>query len=280
MFLWLKAGLDAYFFANLGVGQPSNNIDLSEIKIYLGRIIHVFFCNGKKSGRSYIYIYIKSYFKIHCVWRTLSDNKSLVFFSGSGVVHFCPFWRHRGQEYISKDIKSMKVKILIQNVERSIMYSLYSAHVMSCHCCMFTENYHFKIFGSKWGRNMMITVISGHLSHAQGRWPEYFLFTNLKGRSNGHVTAATAHHHVGRVAPQDCVWNLAKLLSFPDTCKWLWKTNQTIDLCKSINSTCSSKVLYCELITCSRTLVESFVAFLGNREATSFWVTRQCNYLW
>ena len=141
----------------------------------------------------------------------------------------------------------MKVKILIQNVERSIMYSLYSAHVMSCHCWMFTENYHFKIFGSKWGRNMMITVISSHLSHAQGRWPEYFLFTNLKGRSNGHVTAATAHHHVGRVAPQDCVWNLAKLLSFPDTCnyansfKWLWKTNQTIDLSKSINSTWSPK---------------------------------------
>ena len=148
---------------------------------------------------------------------------------------------------------------------------------MSCHCCMFTENYHFKIFGSKWGRNMMITVISGHLSHAQGKWPDYFLFTNLKGRSNGHVTAAmTARHHVRRVAPRDCAWNLAKLLSFPDTCnyansfKWLWKTNQTIDLCKSINSTCSSKVFYCELITYSRTLVESLVAFLGNWEATSY----------
>ena len=156
------------------------------------------------------------------------------------------------------------------------MYSLYSAHVMSCHCCMFTENYHFKIFGSKWGRNMMITVISGHLSHAQGKWPDYFLFTNLKGRSNGHVTAATARHHVRRVAPRDCAWNLAKLLSFPDTCnyansfKWLWKTNQTIDLCKSINATCSSKVFYCELITYSRTLVESLVAFLGNWEVTSY----------
>ena len=50
------------------------------------------------------------------------------------------------------------IKKLIQNVERSIMYSLYSAHVMSSHRCMFTENYHFKIFGNKWGRNMKITV--------------------------------------------------------------------------------------------------------------------------
>ena len=41
----LMTGLDVYFFANLGVGQPSNDIDLSEIKIYLGRIIYVFFSN-------------------------------------------------------------------------------------------------------------------------------------------------------------------------------------------------------------------------------------------
>ena len=97
--------------------------------------------------------------------------------------------------------KLWKLKISIQNVERSIMYPLYSALVMSCHRCMFTENNHFKIFGSKWGRNMTITVIFGHPSHAQGRWPVYFLFTNLKCRSNGHVTAATAHHHVSRAAP-------------------------------------------------------------------------------
>ena len=68
------------------------------------------------------------------------------------------------------------------------------AHVMWCHRSMFTENHHFKIFGSKRGRNMMTTVISGHPSHAQGRWPVYFWFTNLKCHSNGHVTAATAHH--------------------------------------------------------------------------------------
>ena len=35
----VHSGLDAYFFPNLGVGQPSTNIDLSEIEIYLGMII-------------------------------------------------------------------------------------------------------------------------------------------------------------------------------------------------------------------------------------------------
>ena len=44
------AGLDAYFFTNLGVGQPSNNMDLSETEIYLGRIIYAFFCNEKNWG--------------------------------------------------------------------------------------------------------------------------------------------------------------------------------------------------------------------------------------
>ena len=32
-------GLDAYFSLNLAVGQPSNNMDLSEIEIYLGIMI-------------------------------------------------------------------------------------------------------------------------------------------------------------------------------------------------------------------------------------------------
>ena len=36
------AGLDTYFFLNLAVGQPSNNMDLSEIEIYLGIMI-IFF---------------------------------------------------------------------------------------------------------------------------------------------------------------------------------------------------------------------------------------------
>ena len=92
-------------------------------------------------------------------------------------------------------------KILIQNFGRSRMHSLYSVHVMSCHCSMFTENYHFSIFGIKWNRDIVITAISDHLSHAQGRGLVYFLFTNLECRSNGHVTAATAHHHVSRVVP-------------------------------------------------------------------------------
>ena len=36
------SGLDTYFFLNLAVGQPSNNMDLSEIEIYLGIMI-IFF---------------------------------------------------------------------------------------------------------------------------------------------------------------------------------------------------------------------------------------------
>ena len=36
------SGLDTYFFLNLAVGQPSNNMDLSEIEIYLGMMI-IFF---------------------------------------------------------------------------------------------------------------------------------------------------------------------------------------------------------------------------------------------
>ena len=39
-------GLDANFFPDLGVGQPSNNIDLSEIEIYSGMII-IFFAMKK-----------------------------------------------------------------------------------------------------------------------------------------------------------------------------------------------------------------------------------------
>ena len=82
--------------------------------------------------------------------------------------------------------------------------------------CMFTENYHCSIIGIKWNRNIVITVISDHLSHAQGRGLVYFLFTNLERRSNGHVTAATAHHHVSKAVPPVLEIYL-KLLSFPDT---------------------------------------------------------------
>ena len=52
------AGLDAYFFTNLGVGQPSNNMDLSETKIYLGSIIYVFFAMRKSRRTLIINIFI------------------------------------------------------------------------------------------------------------------------------------------------------------------------------------------------------------------------------
>ena len=74
------AGLDTYFFLNLAVGQPSNNMDLSEIEIYLGRMI-IFFLFNKKSGRTVsVYLFL---FQDYCVWSTLSHNKSLVFFCRS-----------------------------------------------------------------------------------------------------------------------------------------------------------------------------------------------------
>ena len=38
----IQSGLDTYFFLNLAVGQPSNNMDLSEIEIYLGIMIKFF----------------------------------------------------------------------------------------------------------------------------------------------------------------------------------------------------------------------------------------------
>ena len=104
--VWNKAGLDTYFFLNLSVGQPSNNMDLSEIEIYLGTMI-IFFLFRKKSGRTVYLLYIQSLFQDYCVWSTLSHNKSLVFFSRS---FFSPFWRHRDQEYISRDIRNNNIK--------------------------------------------------------------------------------------------------------------------------------------------------------------------------
>ena len=158
-----------------------------------------------------------------------------------------------------------KWEILIQNFERSRMYSLYSEHVMSYHRCMFAENYHFNIFRIKWDRNIKITVICDHFSHAQGRWPVYLLFKNLKCRSNGHVTAATAHHHVSRAAPPvlEIYLSYYHFLTHAimPVLSMAWKTNQTVALCQSFNSTCSSSVFYIKLIPNSRTLVESFVAF-------------------
>ena len=137
---------------------------------------------------------------------------------------------------------------------------------------MFTEKIYFSTFGIKWDRAIITTVISDHLSHAQGRWSVYFSFTNLKYRSNGYVTVATAHHHISRAAPLVLEIYLSTSWHMP-LCQFYqlaWKTNQSVELCKSFTSTCSSKVFYIKLITNSRTLVESFVAVLGNRAATSF----------
>ena len=53
-------------------------------------------------------------------------------------------------------------------------------------------------------------------------------------------------------------------------CQLPWKTNQTVDLCKSYNRAWSPKVVYFKLITNNMTLVEAFVAFWGNRAASSF----------
>ena len=151
----------------------------------------------KKSGRA-VYLYIRFLFQDYCVWSTLSHNKSLVFFSR---VFFLSILTSQGPEIHFKGYeKCITSNVLIQNVERSKMYSLYSAHVMSYNCCMFTENHHFDIFGIEWDRNIIMTVISDHLSHALGRWLVYFSFTKLQRRPNGHMTAATAHYYVCRAA--------------------------------------------------------------------------------
>ena len=171
-------------------------MDLSEIEIYLGTII-IFFHFRKKSGRT-VYLYTQFLFQDYCVWSTLSHNKSLVFFPRS---FFLSILASQGPGIHCNGYKRcITSNILIQNVERSKMYSLYSAHVMSCHCCMFTQNHHFDKFGIEWDRNIIITVISDHLIHALGRWLVYFSFTTLIRRPNGHVTAATAHYYVCRAA--------------------------------------------------------------------------------
>ena len=160
-------------------------------------MIIFFFFWKKQSGRT-VYLFIQFLFQDYCVWSTLSHNKSLVFFSRSFFLSIVtsqgPGIHFQGYK------KCITSDILIQNVERSKMYSLYSAHVMSCHCCMFTENRHFNIFGIEWDRNIIITVISDHLSHALGRWLVYFSSTKLIRRPNGHVTAVTAHYYVCRAA--------------------------------------------------------------------------------
>ena len=114
------SGLDTYFFLNLAVGQPSNNMDLSEIEICLGIIVNFFLAFVIKkqiSMRIYIYICL-FYFRIYCVWSTLSHNKSSVFLSRSSVVYFHhPFLRQLPGVYF-KQIIVWKLKMWIQNFDR------------------------------------------------------------------------------------------------------------------------------------------------------------------
>ena len=196
--LTIIAGLDTYLFLNLSVGQPSNNMDLSEIEIYLGTIMIFFRFRKINRGELYICIFI-FYFKItmseaHCHIINHWCSSLEVFSNHCGVASEGPGIHFRGYK------KCITSNISIQNVERSKMYSLYSAHVMSCHCCMLTENHHFDIFGIEWDRNIIITVISDYLSHALGRWLVYFSFTKLIRRPNGHVTVVAADYYVYRVA--------------------------------------------------------------------------------
>ena len=122
-------GLDTYFFLNLAVGQPSNNMDLSAIKIYLGiLIIFSFFAfhfkMKNKKSRCTLYFRI-IVFETRC--HVTNHSRSCL------EVYFCPFFTQQGPE---KNIG--KLSIGIQNFERSRIYYLYSTHVMPCHshCCM------------------------------------------------------------------------------------------------------------------------------------------------
>ena len=100
-----RQGSTLIFFLNLAVGQPSNNMDLSEIEICLGMIMIFSFgiCIIRKekkiSGRTYICFFY--HFRIYCAWSTLSHDKPSVFLSRSSVVYFHhPFYVNY-QEYIS-----------------------------------------------------------------------------------------------------------------------------------------------------------------------------------
>ena len=153
-----------------------------------------------------------------------------------------------------------------------MVYLLYSAHVTPCHCCIFTESCYFNILGNERVKNIIITGISVNLSHAQCRWLVNSSFTESRRRPNGQVTAATVHH-VSRSATLAheikviiISWHLQSHKFF----KFVRKTNQTVDLCKSFNPAWSSKVFYSKLITNSMTLIESFITFFGNRAALSF----------
>ena len=72
---WYIPGPDAYFVPSLTVGQPSNNMDLSEIKLYLGIMIKLsffaFVMKNNKSGTTLIICMLIFYCRIalseaHC----------------------------------------------------------------------------------------------------------------------------------------------------------------------------------------------------------------------
>ena len=56
------------------------------------------------------------------------------------------------------------------------------------------------ILGFEWDRNIIVTVISDHLNHAQGCWLRlvYFSFTNWKQRPNGPCDCCNCTYHVNR----------------------------------------------------------------------------------
>ena len=184
-------------FPQLGSRTTIKQNGLVRNRNLLGHDDNILPFSTKNRGELYICI-SNFYFKItvseaHCHIIDHWCSLEVAFFFIS--VHFDVAWTrntlYKNDIYIYKCIT---LNILIQNVERIRMHSLYWAHVMSCHCCMFAEHYHFNIFGIEWDRNITITVISDHLIHAQGRWLVYFSFTNLNRRPNGHVTAASYYH--------------------------------------------------------------------------------------
>ena len=102
-----SAGLDTYFFPNLEVGQPSNNIALSEIEISLGIMtmlsFYVFVTKNNKSAKTLIICMFAFYFKIavsEALFHIINHLCSCL-----EIVLFIPvqFWRQREQDYVSKE---------------------------------------------------------------------------------------------------------------------------------------------------------------------------------
>ena len=131
-------------------------------------------------------------FQVYCVWSMLSQNKSFVLLSRSGVGYSCPLWRLRDQESIWKIQKYMKIKNLNLELGNSWMYSLYLAHVIWYHCCTLTENYYFIIFGIEWDREYQNCYLWSSQSCAMQMIGLIFIHKlKKKHQPNGQMTAAT-----------------------------------------------------------------------------------------